>query len=478
MTQIHCACGAAFARHRGKSGTVHLLEEEINKLQKKLEQEAKLKHMSELQISVISDLETKRSLQAQIRIYEQHFEQYFIEQFRLRSYVASILEQEAPNPKTLLTRSSKHTKALLNKLGVFNVSSLHAHVSAGSPSLLSNVMNSGRASSLRKRQSSAGQLSRHSSIGSRPSSAAGYGQISTSNDLVITLQVIYPNEELPIPVKISALDTVEDLLWQVCNDRQLTPSDHYLQCNRIIDNERYVPHRTEIIKQHHLEVDIWRVQQKTLYQVELCRNALEQLFGFSVEAELVESAYTNQLNAAAAAASASNQLNAGGGLNQTANPTLDGQVPCSNQPATGYDELCVYVSRVEENSLAEKQGLYRGDEIMVINGNIVSELDMMYIESVLQEELSLCMMLRSCRDLSQTEAANQFGLGAELDLAGLQTSDEYISSLGEFFSLCFSHCLIKLNVFRKRFKSNPEAILKRSRSDPEAILKRFRKIQK
>lgn len=437
MTQIHCACGAAFARHRGKSGTVHLLEEEINKLQKKLEQEAKLKHMSELQLSVISDLETKRSLQGQIRVYEQHFEQYFIEQFRLRSYVASILEQEAPNPKTLLTRSSKHTKALLNKLGVFNVSSLHAHVSAGSPSLLSNVMNSGRASSLRKRQSSASQLSRHSSIGSRPSSAAGYGQISTSNDLVVTIQIIYPNEELPVPVKISALDTVEDLLWQVCNDRQLTPSDHYLQCKRIIDNERYVPHRTEIIKQHHLEVDIWRVQQKTLYQVELCRNALEQLFGFSVEAELVESAYTNQLNAAAA-----NQLNAGG-LNQTANNNLDGQVPCgnaaasaaANQPATGYDELCVYVSRVEENSLAEKQGLYRGDEIMVINGNIVSELDMMYIESVLQEELSLCMMLRSCRDLSQTEAANQFGLGAELDaLAGLQTSDEYISSLGKVYS--------------------------------------------
>lgn len=437
MTQIHCACGAAFARHRGKSGTVRLLEEEINKLQKKLEQEAKLKHMSELQLSVISDLETKRSLQGQIRVYEQHLEQYFVEQFRLRSYVASILEQEAPNPKTLLTRSSKHTKALLNKLGVFNVSSLHAHVSAGSPSLLSNVMNSGRASSLRKRQSSAGQLSRHSSMGSRPSSAAGYGQISTSNDLIVTIQIIYPNEELPIPVKISALDTVEDLLWQVCNDRQLTPSDHYLQCKRIIDNERYVPHRTEIIKQHHLEVDIWRVQQKTLYQVELCREALDQLFGFSVEAELVESAYTNQLNAAAAS-----QLATG---NQTANNNLDGQVPCggaanaANQPATGYDELCVYVSRVEENSLAEKQGLYRGDEIMVINGNIVSELDMMHVESVLQEELSLCMMLRSCRDLSQTEAANQFGLGPELDaLAGLQTSDEYISSLGEVSFSFFS----------------------------------------
>ena len=42
-------------------------------------------------------------------------------------------------------------------------------------------------------------------------------------------------------------------------------------------------------------------------------------------------------------------------------------------------------------------GLMKGDEIMVINGAIVSDLDMMFIESVLQEELTLCMMLRSAR---------------------------------------------------------------------------------
>lgn len=34
---------------------------------------------------------------------------------------------------------------------------------------------------------------------------------------------------------------------------------------------------------------------------------------------------------------------------------------------------------------------------MVINGAIVSDLDMMYLESVLQEEQSLCMMMRSSR---------------------------------------------------------------------------------
>lgn len=93
---------------------------------------------------------------------------------------------------------------------------------------------------------------------------------------------------------------------------------------------------------------------KVLYQVELSRASLDQLFGFSVEAELSEN-------------------------------------------SDHQDELCVYVSRVEEGSLAHNQGLIKGDEIMVINGAIVADLDMMYIESVLQEELSLCMMVRSSR---------------------------------------------------------------------------------
>ena len=97
------------------------------------------------------------------------------------------------------------------------------------------------------------------------------------------------------------------------------------------------------------------------------------------------------------------------------------------------DELCCYVSRVEERSVAITNGnvplntlylsmlskstckgerairilktisifvapgIIKGDEIMVINGAIVSDLDMMFLESVLQEEISLCMMMRSAR---------------------------------------------------------------------------------
>lgn len=37
VNSIHSACAAAFARHRGKTGTLHLLQEEIFRLEKSIE---------------------------------------------------------------------------------------------------------------------------------------------------------------------------------------------------------------------------------------------------------------------------------------------------------------------------------------------------------------------------------------------------------------------------------------------------------
>ncbi|CAB4067847.1 Protein still life, isoforms C/SIF type 2,Protein still life, isoform SIF type 1,T-lymphoma invasion and metastasis-inducing protein 1,T-lymphoma invasion and metastasis-inducing protein 2 [Lepeophtheirus salmonis] len=114
-------------------------------------------------------------------------------------------------------------------------------------------------------------------------------------------------------------------------------------------NQNYfVPHRSDLIETYLHTHEIVEVCAKILYQVELSRDNLEIMWGFSVEAELVEN-------------------------------------------SEKQDELCCYVSRVEERSII------KGDEIMVINGAIVSDLDMMFIESVLQEEISLCMMMRSSR---------------------------------------------------------------------------------
>ncbi|GIY09128.1 hypothetical protein CDAR_534951 [Caerostris darwini] len=366
---IHSACAAAFARHRGKTGTLHLLQEEIFRLEKEIESDSRLKHMAELQLTVVADADSRHSLTDQISQWEENLERLHCEQFRLRCYMSSLQNSELPNPKSLLTHVSKGTKGILNKLGVFTVSSFHAFICARSPSLLTNLL-SGRGAT--KRRPRLPPLSRSNSS-KRSLSLSATSSQSTELPTIIgrTVKVLLP-EGQSVTVCVRDNMTVEDVLWTACLKKQLAPSDHFLHIKQ--DNEQYyTPPPTELFE--NLAYDEVEICAKVLYQVELLRCNLEVLFGFSVEAELIEN-------------------------------------------ADHQDELCVYVSRVEENSQAYEQGLLKGDEIMVINGAIVSDLDMMYIESVLQEELSLCMMMRS----SRTEPPDLQGVV-------MRTTDDYIESL-------------------------------------------------
>lgn len=47
VNSIHSACAAAFARHRGKTGTLHLLQEEIFRLDKAIESVSSAKPTSD-----------------------------------------------------------------------------------------------------------------------------------------------------------------------------------------------------------------------------------------------------------------------------------------------------------------------------------------------------------------------------------------------------------------------------------------------
>ncbi|ERL85712.1 hypothetical protein D910_03127 [Dendroctonus ponderosae] len=251
VNSIHSACAAAFARHRGKTGTLHLLQEEIFRLEKAIETDYKLKHMAEMQQSVVMDLEGRQQLGNQVMQWEENLERLHCEQFRLRCYMASLQSGELPNPKHF--------------------------------------------------------------------------------------------------VRVKKRKDMED-------------------------HNYFVPHRSDLIETYLHTHEVVEVCAKILYQVELSRSTLEQMWGFSVEAELVEN-------------------------------------------ADRQDELCCYVSRVEDKSVAMQNGIIKGDEIMVINGSIVSDLDMMYLESVLQEELALCMMMRSAR----TEPPDISGL--------MRATDDIIESL-------------------------------------------------
>ncbi|XP_012537844.1 protein still life, isoform SIF type 1 isoform X1 [Monomorium pharaonis] len=372
VNSIHSACAAAFARHRGKTGTLHLLQEEIFRLEKAIESDHKMKHMADLQQSVVSDVDTKQQINNQIVQWEENLERLHCEQFRLRCYMASLQSGELPNPKSLLTHVSRATKQTLNKLGVFTVSSFHAFICARSPSLLNNLL-AGRGATKRRPP----LLSRSNSGSSRRSL-----QIS-SRDEEKSVKVSVPENQVRssghrlVSVFLRDAMTVEEFLASACTRKNLNPMEHFVRVKKrrdMEDHNYFVPHRTDLIETYLHTHEVVEVCAKILYQVELQRNTLEQMWGFSVEAELIEN-------------------------------------------SDRQDELCCYVSRVEDKSVAMQNGIIKGDEIMVINGAIVSDLDMMYLESVLQEEVGLCMMMRS----SRTEPPDLTGI--------MRVTDDIIESL-------------------------------------------------
>lgn len=64
-------------------------------------QDHKLKHMAELQQSVVQDQDSRHQIQSQILQWEENLERLHCEQFRLRCYMASLQSGELPNPKVI-----------------------------------------------------------------------------------------------------------------------------------------------------------------------------------------------------------------------------------------------------------------------------------------------------------------------------------------------------------------------------------------
>ena len=110
--------------------------------------------------------------------------------------------------------------------------------------------------------------------------------------------------------------TVEEFLAAGCIKKGLSPVEHFLRVKKRRDmpNMNYfVPHRSDLIETYLSTHEVVEVCAKILYQVELARATLNTMWGFSVEAELVE----------------------------------------NNEK---QDELCCYVSRVEDRSVAMENG--------------------------------------------------------------------------------------------------------------------------
>lgn len=71
-------------------------------------QDHKMKHMADLQQSVVSDVDTKQQINNQIVQWEENLERLHCEQFRLRCYMASLQSGELPNPKVSIKYNIKY----------------------------------------------------------------------------------------------------------------------------------------------------------------------------------------------------------------------------------------------------------------------------------------------------------------------------------------------------------------------------------
>lgn len=79
----------------------------------------------------------------QIFLWEQNLEQFHMDLFRFRCYLASLQGGELPNPKRLLAFASRPTKLAMGRLGIFSVSSFHALVNITTLFLHVNYIESG-----------------------------------------------------------------------------------------------------------------------------------------------------------------------------------------------------------------------------------------------------------------------------------------------------------------------------------------------
>ncbi|XP_066196843.1 rho guanine nucleotide exchange factor TIAM1 isoform X1 [Sylvia atricapilla] len=388
ITAIHSACATAVARQHHKEDTVKLLKTEIKKLEQKIDMDEKMKKMGEMQLSSVTDSKKKKTILDQIFVWEQNLEQFQMDLFRYRCYLASLQGGELPNPKRLLAFASRPTKVAMGRLGIFSVSSFHALVAArtGESGVRRRTQAMSRSASKRRSRFSSlwGLDTTSKKKQGRPSINQVFGEGVDSvkkslegifDDTVpdgkrekeVALSSVHqhnpdcdiwvheyfspswfclPNNQPALTV-IQPGDTSRDVLEMICKTHQLDYSAHYLRLKFLIENQLqfYVPKPDEeIYELLYKEIEIC---QKITQHIEMEKSdASSDIYGFSL----------------------------------------------SSVEEDGIRRL--YVNAVKETGLAFKKGLKAGDEVVEINQRAAEELDSVLLKDALVQP-SLCLTVRT-----------------------------------------------------------------------------------
>ncbi|XP_057694474.1 rho guanine nucleotide exchange factor TIAM1 isoform X1 [Corythoichthys intestinalis] len=369
ITALHSACAAAVARHHRREDTLRLLRAEIKKLEQKIDMDEKMKKMGDMQLSAVTDTKKRKTILDQIFLWEQNLEQFHMDLFRFRCYLASLQGGELPNPKRLLAFASRPTKLAMGRLGIFSVSSFHALVAARTDSGVrrrahatsrSYSKRKSRFSSLWGLDTTSKKKSRaHPSINQVfadgeelikksddgiPTESAKEGQSNEDEsrkaappagaegeawppEHVTPSWVCLPDDQ-PVLTVVRPGESALCVLETICKAHQLDPTKHYLRLKFLIDNvvQFYIPKPEE---------DVCDLLYK---EVELCPKITKVVqfdrdescmigYGFSIS--VVEEDRVQQL----------------------------------------------YITDVRAGGLAFAKGLNAGDEILELNGKEAQSLD-------------------------------------------------------------------------------------------------------
>uniref|UniRef100_A0A8C5PK37 TIAM Rac1 associated GEF 2 n=1 Tax=Leptobrachium leishanense TaxID=445787 RepID=A0A8C5PK37_9ANUR len=408
ITAVHSACASLFAKKHGKEDTIKLLKSQTRSLIQKVDMDSKMKKMAELQLSIVNDPKNRKAIENQIQQWEQNLEKFNMDLFRMRCYLASLQGGELPNPKGLLAAASRPSKLALGRLGIFSVSSFHALICSRDES------------ALRKRTYSVSQKvqikkSLFSSLkgldtlarkgkDKRPSitqifeasgNQGGAGtqippNLSTSDEHVDELMNIYGSvtegsqkesswvvrnveieDPLDIPTFVHFHDgqgvtinlrpdhKAEDVLALACKIRQFDPNNYglHLRKHAYETIEYYIASPVDFVQEQiYDELEIFPLG---VYNVHLVKSGSHKDFGFAVAAQINE-----------------------------------------------HNKLThIYVSYVQPEGLAYREGLRTRNEILYINGEAITEIDLRRMEYFFSEK-SVLLSLRSYVDVKPAMASS------------------------------------------------------------------------
>ncbi|XP_058145713.1 rho guanine nucleotide exchange factor TIAM2 [Dasypus novemcinctus] len=344
VTAIHSACASLFAKKHGKEDTVRLLKNQTKSLLQKIDMDSKMKKMAELQLSVVNDPKNRKAIENQIRQWEQNLEKFHMDLFRMRCYLASLQGGELPNPKSLLAAASRPSKLALGRLGVLSVSSFHALICSRDDSAL-------RKRTLSLTQQGRNKKSIFSSLKGldtlarkgkekRPSMTQVDDLLHLYGSAVEIQSYVHFPDHQGVTVTIKPDHRVEDVLALACKMRQLEPNHYGLQLRKFVDEntEFCIPAPYEFMQdQVYDEIEVFPLN---VYDVQLTKTGSMSDFGFAVTAQVNERQHLSRM----------------------------------------------FISDVLPDGLAYGEGLRKGNEIMTLNGEAVSDLNLQQMEALFSEK--------------------------------------------------------------------------------------------